>query len=134
MRDGPLARMTELNKALAHPARLRLLAMLRPGEMCVCQLTAILKLAVSTVSAHLTDLRRAGLVEERKDGRWVFYRLSSDESTQPVLRSMWQGLEKDPTLAADSLVARQLRAISPEQLIRVDLDLRRAGVRVPPRR
>ncbi len=62
-------------KALAHPARIRLLAMLDGGELCSCQLAAVLGLAQSTVSAHMAELRRAGLVEEDKRGRWVYSRL-----------------------------------------------------------
>ena len=49
--------------------------MLRGGDLCVCQMTAVLELAASTVSSHLSDLRRAGLVTERKSGKWVHYHL-----------------------------------------------------------
>ena len=48
-------------RALGHPARLRTVAMLRSGELCVCQITEILKLAPSTVSAHLKELKQARL-------------------------------------------------------------------------
>jgi ArsR family transcriptional regulator len=48
---------------MAHPVRLRVLSTLRGGELCVCRITALLGLAVSPVSAHLADLKRAGLVE-----------------------------------------------------------------------
>jgi DNA-binding transcriptional ArsR family regulator len=70
-----LPTLVDAVKALAHPGRLRLLAMLRGGDLCVCQLTAVLELAASTVSSHLSDLRRAGLVTERKSGKWVHYHL-----------------------------------------------------------
>ena len=65
-------------RALGHPARVRIVAMLRSGELCVCQITEVLDLAVSTVSAHLRELRRAGLLSERKDGRWVYFGPSRD--------------------------------------------------------
>ena len=58
-------------RALGHPARMRTAAMLRSGELCLCQITEILELAPSTVSLHIKELKRAGLVRERKDGRWV---------------------------------------------------------------
>ena len=77
---GPLQSAIGVLKAMGHPVRLRILAMLRGGELCVCQMTALLDLATSTVSAHLADLKRAGLVTERKDGRWVFYRLTDEDS------------------------------------------------------
>ena len=59
-------------RALGHPARLRTIAMLRSGELCVCQITEVLGLAPSTVSAHLKELKQAGLITERKDGKWVY--------------------------------------------------------------
>ncbi len=73
MGSTPLDQLTRLHKALAHPVRVRILAMLRGGELCVCQLNAVIGLAPSTISAHLTDLKDAGLVAERKAGRWVHY-------------------------------------------------------------
>ena len=72
--DAPLDRTLNAVKALANPARLRILAALERGECCVCQLTAILGLAPSTVSAHLSELRRAGFLLDRKDGKIVFWR------------------------------------------------------------
>ena len=51
-------------RALGHPARMRAAAMLRSGELCLCQITEVLKLAPSTVSAHLKELKRAGLIED----------------------------------------------------------------------
>jgi ArsR family transcriptional regulator, arsenate/arsenite/antimonite-responsive transcriptional repressor len=59
-------------KALADETRLRALCALRGGELCVCQLIALLELAPSTVSKHLSILRAARLVESRKEGRWIY--------------------------------------------------------------
>ena len=81
--------LVELLKALAHPVRLRILALLRDGELCVCQVAEILRLAPSTVSEHLTDLRRAGLVQERKVGRWVHVALTDAAASRSVLESLW---------------------------------------------
>jgi len=66
---------TRLFKALADETRLRILALLREGELCVCDLMAVLNLPQSTVSRHLAYLRNAGLVEDRRRGVWMFYRL-----------------------------------------------------------
>lgn len=60
--------------ALGDPGRVRALMALRGRELCVCQLVELLGLAPSTVSRHLRVLGRAGLVESRKEGRWVYYR------------------------------------------------------------
>ena len=58
-------------KALADDNRTRALMCLRAGELCVCRIIALLELAPSTVSKHLDILRRAGLVESHKEGRWI---------------------------------------------------------------
>ena len=114
-------------KAMGHPVRLRILAMLRDGELRVCQMTALLDLATSTVSAHLADLKRAGLVDERKDGRWVFYRLSDGEI--PFLASVWETVSRDARVQADAKLLRQIRRVDIVELCRVDLDLSRLGIR-----
>ena len=128
----PLGTTVEVLKALAHPVRLRLVAMMRGGELCVCQMTAVLELAASTVSAHLTDLKRAGLVEERKDGRWVFHRLAHDEQGSGHLQLVWKSIAKDPQVEADARVLRDLRRVPVEELCRVDLDLVRLGIKRRP--
>jgi DNA-binding transcriptional ArsR family regulator len=127
----PLASTVDVLKALAHPVRLRLVAMLRGGELCVCQMTAVLELAASTVSAHLADLKRAGLVEERKDGRWVFHRLAQDAAAAAHLDPVWRSLARDPQLEADARLLRELRRVPVEELCRVELDLTRVGIRRP---
>ncbi len=66
---------TQLLKALAHPARLRLLNALRGNEECVCHLTALLHQRQAYVSQQLMFLRRAGLIEDRKDGLRIYYRI-----------------------------------------------------------
>ncbi len=62
-------------KALAHPARLRILNALRDGEECVCHLTALLGQRQAYVSQQLMFLRQAGLIEDRKEGIRVYYRI-----------------------------------------------------------
>ncbi len=66
----------QLLKALAHPARLRILNALRDDEECVCHLTALLKQRQAYVSQHLMFLRQAGLIEDRKEGLRVYYRIT----------------------------------------------------------
>ena len=69
-----------ITKALAEENRLRILLALDGAELCVCQLVELLELAPSTVSKHMSVLRQARLVESRKDGRWMHYRLADDGS------------------------------------------------------
>jgi ArsR family transcriptional regulator len=97
-------------KTLAHPVRLRILALLREGELCVCEVAEVLELAPSTVSEHLTGLRRTGLVREWKVGRWVHVALSDQIPAHPVLEALWPlmaGAEAD--LARDRAQALALR-------------------------
>jgi ArsR family transcriptional regulator len=63
-------------KALADGSRMRVVAaLIRKDELCVCQIVEMLGLATGTVSRHMSVLQRAGIVQSRKDGRWVYYRL-----------------------------------------------------------
>lgn len=101
-------------KALAHPGRLRILAMLRGGDLCVCQVAAVLELAASTVSSHLSDLRRAGLVGERKSGKWVHYRLIDTGPLADLVREALRLTEGDDQLARDARATRTLRRIPVE--------------------
>ena len=64
-----------ITKALADENRLRMLMALQGGEVCVCQITELTGLAMSTVSRHLSVLYQAGLVNARKEGRWMYYSL-----------------------------------------------------------
>jgi len=66
-----------ITKALADENRLRMLLALQNGELCVCQITELMGLAMSTVSKHLSILYQAGLLNARKEGRWMYYSLPS---------------------------------------------------------
>lgn len=131
MTKSPLKSTVEIHKALAHPVRLRILTMLRRGELCVCQMTAVLDLAASTVSAHLAELKRAGLVGERKQGRWVNYRLSEEDAAVAHLEPACKAIARDPRIEADARLLRELRRVTVEELCRVDLNLGRLGIRRP---
>ena len=81
-----LERTNELFAAFADPTRLRLLNLLSGGELCVCHLVRVLGMSQPKVSRHLAILRQAGLVRDRKDGRWVHYRLA--EPGNPLHRRL----------------------------------------------
>jgi len=122
-------------RALAHPARLRILAMLARGELCVCQITEVLGLAPSTVSAHLRELRLGGLITERKTGRWVHLELAKDGAAEEWIRCALDQIGTDPQIAADDLLVEEVRTIGVELLCRLGLEEARkrhaesAGVR-----
>jgi ArsR family transcriptional regulator len=73
-----------ITKALAEENRVRILLALEGHELCVCQIIELLELAPSTVSKHMSVLRQARLVESRKDGRWMFYRLADESAPAEV--------------------------------------------------
>lgn len=74
----PMKNVAHTFKALSDETRLRILALLSDGELCVCDLMAALELPQSTVSRHLAYLRNAGLVEDERRGVWMFYRLKQE--------------------------------------------------------
>ena len=68
-------RVAAMFHALSDPLRIEVLGLLRNGERCVCDLTAVLDVAQSKLSWHLKTLKDAGLVTDRRDGRWSYYTL-----------------------------------------------------------
>ena len=81
-----------VTKALADTQRVRILLLLERGELCVCQIIEVLGLAPSTVSKHLSLLHAAGLVDVRKEGRWVYYSLSAESGRQVALLLQWRDM------------------------------------------
>jgi len=103
-------------KAAADPSRVRILKILEGGEMCVCQVIAILSLGQSTVSKHLFLLRAAGLIKDRRDRKWVHYSLDRGNDSPFVarmLRNLRGWLNDDPVIARDRERAAMARAIGP---------------------
>jgi ArsR family transcriptional regulator, arsenate/arsenite/antimonite-responsive transcriptional repressor len=84
----PVATTTDLStvtrqfRALADPTRLRIVDLLREGERCVCELTDALDAGQSLLSFHLKTLKDAGLVADRRDGRWAYYSLNPEAFAQ----------------------------------------------------
>ena len=97
--------------------------MLATGELCVCQMTAVLDLAASTVSGHLADLRAAGLVIERKEGKWVHYRLAEDPAMEAVVQSALALLTADPQVDSDAAAVRHVRRVPVETISSGTFDL-----------
>jgi ArsR family transcriptional regulator len=83
---GQLGQMETLFKALGDATRLRILGLLLTGEVCVCDIHESLKIPQPKASRHLAYLRRSGLVDARRDGLWMRYRLG--QLSDPVLRAI----------------------------------------------
>ncbi len=122
-----LTAAVQTQKAIAHPVRMRILAMLRDGPLCGCQISAVVKLAASTVSEHLSELKKAALVAEKKEGRWVEYRLAASGSAETIVTTLLGDLENDPEVRADRVVTKALRRVPLEELCGVNNDLSRLG-------
>jgi len=88
-----LAAFMAVTKALSDPNRVRILLALRGRELCVCQITELFGLALSTVSRHLAVLHHAGLIQSRKSERWVYCRLP-DPSPPVVVREALDWVRK----------------------------------------
>ncbi|MCC8194399.1 MAG: metalloregulator ArsR/SmtB family transcription factor [Deltaproteobacteria bacterium] len=73
-------------RALTDENRVRILMALRDREMCVCQVTGFLDLSPSTTSKHLSILKQARLIESRKRGKWVYYRLANGKTCSAIVR------------------------------------------------
>lgn len=127
---SPLGRTVDVAQALAHPSRLRLVALLGEGELCVCQTVAILEQAASTISAHLSELKRAGLVQERREGKLVFHRWSDDKPIRALLKDVVARCAADPVVVEDRAIAARLRKVDVGVLCAASLDLAAVGIRI----
>lgn len=117
-------------KAVSDASRIRILKLLEAGELCVCQITTVLDLAPATVSKHLAHLKAAGLLQQRRDGKWIYYRLAErplNAYAQDFLAVLARGLGDDPTLAED----RRLLALVSQQPVSVICDQGRAALSIP---
>lgn len=73
--------MAEIFKGISEPTRLRILGLLNMGELCVCDLMAVLDMPQSTVSRHLAYLKKTGWILSRRKGKWIYYRWSDRPDT-----------------------------------------------------
>jgi ArsR family transcriptional regulator, arsenate/arsenite/antimonite-responsive transcriptional repressor len=108
-----------ITNALADGNRLRVLMALRGGELCVCQIVELLRLAPSTTSKHMAILRQARLVESRKEGRWMYYRLPERDAPRAVKDAVaWvrRHLAPAPQIVRDGKELQRLLRLDPEQL------------------
>jgi ArsR family transcriptional regulator len=85
-RSKGAADLAKVFRALADETRLRILALLRNGEVCVCHIQGGLQLPQPTISRHLAYLRKSGLVEARREGIWMHYKLA--DSASPIIETV----------------------------------------------
>ncbi|MGB8368274.1 MAG: ArsR/SmtB family transcription factor [Limisphaerales bacterium] len=108
-----------VTKALSDPSRVRILLALRRRELCVCQITELFGFAPSTVSKHLSILFQAGLVESRKDGRWIYYKLPDKTAPVEVREAIdWvkKSLADNPHVLEDNKQLKKILKQDPAEL------------------
>lgn len=114
-----MEKVLSIMKALSDGNRLRIVAALMAfDELCACQITELLQVSGATVSRHLASLVNAGVLESRKDGRWVFYRLNSANVAGPVLNWLKRELADSDKIAADRLALAKITACKLEDICR----------------
>lgn len=115
-----MKRIARIHKALSDETRLRIISLLMTGgELCVCDLMAVLHLPQSTASRHLAYLRDSGLVNDKREGVWMYYRLQENDAfASEVLKSLKVQLqhnkkaEEDRLQLSEYLAAKNIDACS----------------------
>jgi ArsR family transcriptional regulator, arsenate/arsenite/antimonite-responsive transcriptional repressor len=108
-----------ITKALADENRLRMLMALQEGEQCVCRITELTELAMSTVSKHLSILYQAGLVSARKEGRWMYYSLpgkGAPTAAREAVAWVRRSLAKSERVAEDAKRLKKVLAMDLSEL------------------
>lgn len=116
MSTPSLARLLDTCKALSNRGRLRILAALDGRELCVGQIAAIFDIARSTASEHLTELRRVGLIQERREGRFVWFSHAADERAVRILDAVRRETCEDPVTRRDAAIVEKVLAL-PHDLV-----------------
>jgi ArsR family transcriptional regulator, arsenate/arsenite/antimonite-responsive transcriptional repressor len=102
--NSKIENFVAVTKALSDSNRVRALCALRKGELCLCQIIELLGLAPSTISKRMSILKQARLVDSRKHGRWVYYRLAGKKGEsfiQDIIKLSLSGLEQDQQVLTD---------------------------------
>jgi len=118
-KDDKVREILGITKALADENRLRALYALQSGELCLCQITELLGLAPSTVSKHMAILRQARLIEGRKEGRWIYYRLMGADvpvEVQEGIAWICRALTKTKRIQEDGRRLKEILSIDREEL------------------
>ena len=108
-----------ITKALADENRVRMLLALQHGEQCVCRITELMGLAMSTVSKHLSILYQAGLVNARKEGRWMYYSLpgkGTPTAAREAVAWVRRSLADDQRAAEDTKRMKKVMAMDLAEL------------------
>lgn len=98
--------LVAIAKTLADPTRIRIVAALRNGELCVCELVDALGISQSSLSSHLQVCRQTGVVTTRKESRWIYYSVSTRYG--PLIERIFSELQ---TVGSDQQLLRDARRL-----------------------
>jgi ArsR family transcriptional regulator len=102
---------------LADKTRLRIMMLLRGHELCVCEIFAALKMSQPRVSRQLAVLRQAGLIRDRREGKWVYYRIEDrSKDLGQILELLTKWLENDSEIKCDKELLTRIFAIKKDLL------------------
>ncbi len=93
--------LLSLFKALSDETRLRIVKLLENGELCVCHLVAAVDMSQPKVSFHLKVLKGAGLIKDRREGKWMYYRLNESDLFKRLLFLSVADRVREEEMAAD---------------------------------
>lgn len=135
----PLRDYERVMKSVADPTRVRIMKLLEGGEMCVCQVIAVMEFNQSTISKHLFLLKAAGLVRERREGKWVHYSLDGSGGSpyaRKMLKVLKNWLNDDPVVERDRKREAIARDVGPMEICErgMTLPARRSGACCPAHR
>ena len=110
MKEGKAFDLELFFAALADRTRLRLLNLMRGGEVCVCFFADTLDTNNPKISRHLAYLKRAGLVAARREGKWMHYKITEPQNSQAaeVFSATMKMIEDDPQMQSDNLTLMQV--------------------------
>lgn len=111
-----MRKVVDLFKVLSDETRLRLITALGKGEFCVCELVDALKVSQYNISRHLGVLRKSGLVDDRKEGVWVYYRLAP--KAKPIIDDILKALNKH--IASEKVIKEDAARLEKRLKIRVE--------------
>jgi ArsR family transcriptional regulator, arsenate/arsenite/antimonite-responsive transcriptional repressor len=107
--DLPVRPLSKLFRALGDETRLRIVALLSQGELCVCHLEKALDISQPNTSRHLGILKAAGVVDSRREGTWVYYSITKQEhdAVQSMLSTLTKTFGAERTLRSDHATLRR---------------------------
>ncbi len=115
-----MEKLTAIFKALSDRNRLRIVsALMKHEELCACQLTELIQVTGATASRHMGVLISSGLVNSRKEGRWVYYRIRQEQADLDVLIDWIKSqLRKDPDITIDTRILDEITSFEPKDICR----------------